>query len=400
MKALKILFGSDFHIGLRLDGIDQTPDIIEAITRLVMKAVELKELGHEVVLVFGGDIFDDNDPNEYHIGAFISVLSLIKQHDIVTYVMVGNHEARANPERLSSLSFIKEASVGFPSVTLVEDITSMEYGQSINGEVFLTFLPHVSKALVEKKKLKCAPQEYIDQKCEKILKKMERKKCDHIVFSHLNVKGAHGGSEENLLRRSDVYLPHSFTEGCLSGIKPFIIQGHIHSRQVIDNIHVVGSPVFCSFNEHGEKGFAIMTVGRDIGDQWGIEYFPALTPEFISLELDMIGCTKPFFGQEEVLEALKALPRKQKFVLKVDVTINPENNSYDWKKVQATIEKNFPLAIVKAIIPRIVSKRLVRNPKQKIGMKPEDAVQSFIKTNWKNDKEKAKEIWRVAKEYL
>lgn len=400
MKSLKIVFTSDLHIGLRLDGQDQTPDIIEVMKRVVLKAVEYKNDGHQALLVLGGDLFDSNSPNESEIGSLITVLALIKQYDLETYVMVGNHEARANPERLSCLSFIKEASTGFPTVKLVEDIDFLEYGESINGKLFLTFLPHVSKALVEKKKLKASPQEYIEQKVEKILKKVDKQKADHIIFSHLNVKGAHGGSEENLLKRSDVYLPHSVTEGCLSGIKPIIIQGHIHSRQQIDNIHIVGSPVFCSFGESGEKGFAVVTVGRDIGSDVGIEYFPSLAPEFVSLELDMIGQSTPFFQIPEVLSALKSLPRNQKFVLKVDATINPESNSYDWKKIQATIEKNFPLAVVKAIVPRIVSKRLVRNAEQTIGLTPEQAVQKFIKSNWKEDKQKCKDIWKIAKAYL
>lgn len=400
MKPLKIVWISDCHIGMRIDGLDQTPDIIEVIKQAVLKAKEYQDEGHETLLVFGGDIFDSNSPTEAQIGSFITILALIKAYGLTTYVMVGNHEARANPERLSCLSFIKDASIGFPSVTLVEDIDMMEYGQSINGKLFLTFLPHVSKALVEKKKLKASPQEYIEQKLDKILKKVERQKGDHIIFSHLNVKGAHGGSEENLLQRSDVYLPNSVTENCLSGIKPIIIQGHIHSRQQVDNIHIVGSPVFCSFNEHGEKGFAVITVGRDVGDEFGIQYFPSFAPEFIELELDMIGATKPFFQNEVVLDALKALPRKQKFVFKIDVTINPENNTYDWRKVQATIEKNFPSAIVKTIVPRIVSKRLVRSADQKIGLPPEAAVQKFIKTNWKEDKQKCKDIWKVAKGYL
>jgi exonuclease SbcD len=400
MKSLKIVAGGDFHLGLRVDNFDQTPDIEAVLARLVNKAVELKDADHEVVIVLGGDIFDSNDPNESQIAALIRVLVLIDSHGIQTYVMIGNHEARANPERLSCLSFIKDAEGVFPTVRLIEDITTMDYGQSINGVVNLTFLPHISKATVEHKKLKASPQEYIDAKVDKILKKIEGKKCDHIIFSHLNVKGAHAGSEENLLKRSDVYLPHSVTEGCLSGIKPTIIQHHIHSRSQMDNIHIIGSPVFCSFNEHGEKGFAVITVGRDVGDNDGIEYFPSGATEFMELEVDMIGKTEPFFKIPEVLEAMKQLPRNQKFVLKVDVTINPENNTYDWNKIKTTIEKNFPLSIIKTIIPRIISKRLVRNAEQKIGLSPDASVQAFIKSNWKADKVKAKSIYKVAKEYL
>lgn len=396
----KILFTSDLHIGLRIENVDQTPYIIEILMRVLNKAVELIEKGYEVTIILGGDVFDNNDPSEAQIGAFIGFLSEVKKHNIRLYVMVGNHEARANPERLSCLSFIKEASVGFPSVTLIEDITSIEFCDSVNGKCWFTFLPHVSKALIEKKKLNYTPQEYIDKKCEKILNKLQAKMVDHYVFSHLNVKGFHSGSEENLLKRSDVYLPECFTNPAVTVVRPTIIQAHIHSRQQKDNVHIVGSPIFCSANESGEKGFLEISIGKSIGDSSDMQYHPSFAPEFIELELNMIGCEEQFFKIPEVKELIKKIPKETVSIIKLDISINPENNTYNWKGIQEKLQNHFQKSIIKTIVPRIVIKRITRNSNQKISLPPDEAVRTFIKKNWSSDKDKAKAIYKKAKNYL
>lgn len=401
--ALKIVFSSDWHLGLKTDEIDRTSEIIGIVLDVVEHCRRLREQGHEVVLVVGGDIFNTNTPAENLIAELIRVFGYIKKYGILTYFEAGNHDAVADPNRLSCLSFIRKAKIAYPTINLIEDIKFLKYSTYDTGPVYFTFLPHISKATLFNKikdgKLKegTTTQQYIESKCERILTKVG-KGSQHYVFSHLNVRGAHGGSEENLLKKSEVYLPSAFTNTPPGYVTPEIIQGHIHSHQQVDNIHIVGSPIYCSFGEKGEKYFCEITHYGELGKKDEINFIPTNYRQFLQLELDMMGETRAFFDIPEVQDFMETIIPEKNPIVKFDISINPENNVYDWKKIREEVGTHN--AYVKNIVPRIILKRPVRSVDQKITLTPNDAVKLYLTKNLRKTPNRAKRIYKLAQKYL
>lgn len=404
---LKIVFSSDWHLGLKTNDIDRTDEIYGIAIQLIDHCKKLIDDGDEVYLILGGDIFDCNTPSEKHIATFIKVLGLIKVNEIKTFVMVGNHEAIADPKRLSCLSFVKAAKEGYPTVTLIEDIKTMKIGVYDTGPLYFTFLPHISKALIANKVAKKAlkseipTQKYINMKSERIAKKLGEN-TTNFVFSHLNVHGAHGGSEENLLKKSEVYLPKVFTD-CNTGMVN-IIQGHIHSRQKIGNIDIIGSPIYCSFGEKLEsKYFVEYEVPSAIGKDIKAKYIKTKHRPFMELEVDMMSETLDFFSLKDVIKFLKEVKTLSKDgfkpIVKFDVTINPENNTYNWAAIRERVQEEYDCE-VKQIIPRIIIKRPIRSVKQKLGMPVKESVKVFLNRNLKGKEKKMKLIWKYSQQYM
>jgi len=718
--ALKVVSTSDTHLGLKTDEIDRNPEIVEIMCAVVEKAIEHKKEGHDVILILGGDLFDNNTPSEKDISCLLTVFHLIKLHDIKTYVLLGNHEAVSDPDRLSCLGWIRKAKVGYPMITLVDDIKFIKVGDFDNGPLYFTFLPHITKGTVELNKRKeeyleaRTTQEYIEMKAKKILKKVA-KGSQHYVFSHLNVHGAHPGSEENLLKKSEVFLPKVFTNPPAGFVKPTIIQYHIHcldqdselltvdgwkrydqintsdlcygydietgslhetpvlevikskfegelnysggnleygmtdnhrviytskkimkvtpfseitnsvlkipvsgqiesadypiddlklkllvwifsdggysqfdnrlngikfsfkkerkikrlgdllsklsnsytkietkegvtifriisedylfqwaldilgtekelpnfftklskrqvdlvlvemshsdgnythphknkkwiqfstskklsrdiiqqmlvinnvkcgwwetkscpghwgiainigktltetrrdkytreyykgdvwcirntygtfvarkngktfitgnSQQTIDNIHIIGSPIFCGFGEQGPKYYADITIATDIGKKDDIKLVQTAYRPFHQLELDMMGSTTDFFDLPELEEfwQLLATDAHRKPIAKINVTINAENNTYNWAEIRKKIMRLLEGVYVKPIDPRVIPLKTVRSEKQKISLKPDEAVKVYLNKNITNDKSKKKRIYQKSKKYL
>lgn len=399
---MKVVASGDFHLGLQTESVDRTDEIIGILLDMVKHAYKLSK-SERTILVLGGDIFNTNTPSEAYITAFIRVLNAIKKCNLETYIMVGNHDAVADPKRLSCLNFIKKLKVGYPTLNLIEDIKFMKIGVFDNGPCYFTFLPHISKALIHSKlesgilKKEVSTQEYIESKCSRILSKVGQG-SQHIVFSHVNVRGAHGGSEVNMLKKSEVYLPSAFTNTPIGFIAPTIVQHHIHSRFIDGNINGIGSPIYCGFGEaENDKYFLELDISEEMCKGHTLNYIPTNCTKFKQLEINMMHETRGFDEYDEVNEFIDSIEKGD--VVKLDVTINPEHNHHDWKAIVSKIKKNTG-AIVKPIVPRVVLKRPVRSKNQKIGLVPKEAVQVFLKRNFKHDKPRARAIYKTALKYL
>lgn len=397
---MRIVFISDTHLGLRLMEVDRTDEIISVLLQAVKHASKLSKK-EETVLVIGGDIFQSNTPSEALISAFIRVMNAIKKAELKTYIISGNHDAVADPDRLSCLSFIRKMKVGYPTISLIEDIKFMQYGVFDTGPLCFTFLPHITKATLFNKIEdgsidEMTTQEYINSKCERILSKVG-KGSQHIVFSHLNIHGAHGGSEENMLKKSEAYLPSCFTNVQHGFVEPVIVQAHNHMHQKIGNINIVGSPICCGFGEVAEKYFLDLKVATDIGEEHEFNYIRTNCKTFKQLEINMIGEKSDFLSYKEIDDFVNSIEKGD--VVKFDITIDPENNFHDWKEIVKKVSKKTG-GEVKPIIPKIVLKRPVRSTKQKIGLDTKTAIKIFLKRNYRDDIDKARKIYKTAIKYL
>lgn len=407
---LVVVSTSDTHLGLKTDDIDRNDEIVDILLSTVDRAIENKVKGNDVILILGGDIFNSNTPSERDISDLLTVFNKIKEHDIKTYYLLGNHEAYSDPNRLSCLGFVKKAKVGYPSITLIDDIKFLKIADYDSGPLYFTFLPHISRGTLEKVKRdtpeyrECrSPQDYIDAKCKKILKKVG-KGSQHYVFSHLNIKGVHPGSEENLLKKSEVFLPNCFSNTPVGYVTPTVIQYHIHTNQEIDNIHVIGSPIFCGFGEQGPKYFCEIKIKDQLGQRDNIELIRTKYRPFHQLELNMIGETRDFFDIPELEEFWKVLSADldRKPVAKINVKINAENNNYNWDEIRKKIMRLLDGVYLKPINPeRVSSNRETRSKDQKIALTPSEAIKVYLTRHVSGDdaKEKKKRIYNKSKKY-
>lgn len=372
----KVVFFSDIHLGLVTNDINRTEEIVKVSLDAVKHAIKLKKAGDDVTIVIGGDIFDHNNPSEYLIGQFIRILNLAVKYKIQTYVLYGNHDAVSDTKRKGCLDFVKKLKGDYSLVTLIDDITCIKWFTADYGYVFLTFLPHISKARLKDTKFKTV-QEYIDAKAEKVWGKVGQA-YHQLIFSHLNVKGIIPGSEENLLKKSEIYLPDSFIEGNqgMGQIAPMIIQGHIHTRQKTDNVHVIGSPIFVDFGEKEKnKYFAVIELPDLIGTQWKVRYKRTDCLPFIELNFDYTDGNDP----SKELKTKKMMKQIKGAVVKVNIIYDENSPSVDWEQIRKELSKS--AHYVKPILPKFVRARTVRNEKQSVNLLPGDAVKLWLKSN-------------------
>ena len=391
---MELVWTSDLHFGLKTDGIDRNEEIFNVTLDVVKYACKLSKSGKDTRMVFGGDIFNTNQPSEDQIYLFTKILAYLHKYGVKTYVLAGNHDAVFSRQRLSCLSFVKNIGHISENIELVQDITCIKAKDTDLGPVFFTFLPHISRAHISEKHK--SPQDYVNKKTEAILKKMG-KTANHYVFSHLNVKGAHAGSEESLLKKSEVYVPECLSEGMAD--LPAIIQGHIHTPAIMGNINIVGSPIFCTFGEDTEieKSFLHITIPEMFGEKEQWRSLPTSCTTFKQIELDLSDVdwkSNDFFDLPQIKSFLK-LEKNKKYHLKFDLTVNAHDCFLNFDNIRAKIENDF--VKVKPIVPKYVRQRITRSKEQKIGMNAVDSVKVFFKTN---KPKRAKERFLLAKQYM
>ena len=393
---MKVVVVNDIHLGLVTSEIDRTEEIMLILREIAKHAIALSEQDKNVVVVVNGDIFEDNKPSEKLISAFISFINYFFGMDIQVYVVVGNHDAINDPENLSCLGF-KKLKKGYSYVKLIEDIKTLNFATFDNGKLYLTFLPHISKAHLELAGGKYkTTQEYINKKCMKVME-VVKPGDQHIIFSHLNVEGLVPGSEENLLKKSRVFLPDFLImdeEPKDGRVKPTIIQAHIHKHQTMKNIYVTGSQLYTdSTDTDTDKFYCVIDVSEKISKKDSIKFFKVKNcRRFYDIDMDLMD------GQTDPMQAVKALLKdiKPNSIVKFSPVVSDMVSSFDWESFRETIAKKTD-SYVKPINPKVVIKRVVRNESQKMGLKPERALKVWFRA-YKHDRRKIR--YKLAKEYI
>jgi len=382
----RVVWASDFHLGLTTDEVDRTDEIIRVLEYIFKHAVEVKA----DCVVLGGDIFDHNQPGEHLIGVFIALLNILSAAGIKVYVMVGNHDAIAKHKRRSCLSFIRKLSKqGYKNLRLVDDIKTIKLWDAEVGNVYFSFLPFISGAHIDKKYKNA--QQYYDTKMRSVRKKLKQDD-QWFVFSHLNVKDCVYGTEEYMLKKVETWVPDFLTEFKLGQTLPIIIQAHIHTRQERKNIHVVGSPIFTGFGEkEGNKYFVQLDIPEFMGEgAGGMQYIETPCLKFMELEAHI---TKP---NEDVLEQeLTTGGVDKNTIVKINLTMEESGIGFNVEELR---QKFASVAhYVKPIHPKIVRQRVKRNKGQTVQLDPKSAVKVWLKSHKPKN---PKKLFRLASKYI
>lgn len=394
---MKVVEVNDIHLGLVTSEIDRTEEIMSVLKEVAKKVISLKEEDKNTILVINGDIFEDNKPSEKLISAFISFLNLFFGKEIDVFVVVGNHDSINDPENLSCLGFLRKLKKGYSYVKLIDDIKTLKYDTFDNGNVYLTFLPHITKAHVALSDGKYkTTQDYINKKVNKVMRVVGQGDS-HYIFSHLNVEGLVPGSEENLLRKSRVFLPDSIimdTDPTDGRIKPTIIQAHIHKHQIHKNVHVVGSQIYTDSSDTDvEKFYCVIDISEQIGKKDKIEFIPTKgCRRFYDIDMNLMD------GNTSPMEAVKNLIKdiKPNSIVKLSPVVSDMISGFDWEAFREEVATKTN-SYVKPINPKVVLKRVVRNEEQKVGLDPHSALKVWFRA-YKHDRRKIR--YKLAKEYI
>jgi len=376
---LRVVWSSDFHLGLTTGEIDRTDEIVDILLYIAHYSKKIKA----DAVVLGGDIFHKNNPSEELIAKFILVMNAFAECECNIYVIVGNHDSVPNPNRLSCLSFIGKLKKKYPKFHLISDIKCIEFKVTDIGPVYFTFYPHITKSVLERyaPKNKLTTQQYIDNKTKKIFKKVGNGSYNY-VFSHLNIKDVIPGSEENLLKKSEVYLPESLNmaQENFGILPPIVIQGHIHKRQDIDNIHIVGSPLHVEFGEHDtEKFFLDIHIPNSFNEKGALKYIPTECTKFFSLEIELIKkVSKGFLDLKKVKKFINSIPPKS--IIKIEPTLSGDNAVFNWDQIREEIAKKTN-SYVKPIVPKIIKHKVTRNKEQTANLNPFEALKVWFRSN-------------------
>ena len=384
----KLVWLSDLHWGLSTDEIDRNDEITSVAIHVAKHAVKIKASW----FVFGGDLFHNNQPSEELISRFLRVLNILTKANIRVFVMDGNHDKYSKSNRKSALQFLERLKPRYPNVRWIHDVTTLRV---IKGRFpcYFTFFPHIVKVHIPKEFK--TPQEYVDACAEKIIKKLNLF-SHHFVFSHLNVRGAVPGSEEDMLKKSEIFLPdHFHTTSYIDKPIPITLNGHIHSAQQTGYVRIVGSPIYVSFGEKDEhKYFAEVDVPENGDELANVKLIPTPCRPFVEISIDVK--SDAVMGEYEKNQII-AMGEKihPDAIVKLNVTVPESHSGLNWEEIRKEFAKH--CYYVKPIIPKIIRDRVKRNRKQTIRLNPNDAVKLFVETNKPKD---GAAIVSLAQQYL
>lgn len=370
----KVIFTSDWHLGLHTDGFDRNKDILNIVKQLYSHCRKLNNLK---CIVLGGDIFDKNNPNEKDIAFFLKVLNKLSTLCKI-YIITGNHEAIHDGSRASCLSFLYPYSEKNPNIKIIEDVKVIKAFDTDGGPLHFIFLPHLTKYNLQDTKFDDV-QDYINAKTKSIFKKIG--KGQSIAFSHLDIKNYDNrGSEERMLKKSNLRLPEEMLTGVrLVDIAPTVINGHLHSRGKLDNVHVIGSPIYTDFKDcDRSKYFAEITISDSITGDITVDYIETKCSKFVELDIDIMD---EVFSNLIEVDGIKNFVRdiQPNSFVKFSIKMSPEQASViDFNRFRMTLEESKQCQ-VKPILPQIINVRTVRSDDQKVDLPLEDALKIFIK---------------------
>ena len=340
---IKGIAASDFHLGLVTDDLDRTDEIMSVMRYIFKYAV--KEKCQFVALP--GDIFHTNSPTDHQIGLFISALNILRKKSIRVFIIPGNHEAKHKGR--SCLSFLKELKDGYPNVHLFEDIKTVKMWDSKanNGAIYFTFIPYLYKTHIDQEKYKSV-QDYINKRCEQIHNKIPIY-AKHFVFSHLLMEGTIVGTENTMLKRANLFVPEVLMTKNHLGVLPVIINGHQHTRNRIGNVRIIGSPIFCRFDEkETHKYFIQLNIPTvPFNNPKVIKFMRTPCHKFEEFEIDLL--------ESSVEEAIKSIRPRKDSIVKLNVTCRDTDN-FDFENIREQISAK--CYYVKPIQPRYVRKRI------------------------------------------
>ncbi len=295
-EPIRILHFADIHIGMenygRIDpetGMNQRVlDFVSRLKEIVDRAIEREA----DVVIFAGDAFKTRDPNPTYQRAFARQIMRLSRANIVTLLLVGNHDMPVIEQRASSMDIF--ATLDVPNVIVGRE-EKLHRIETARGIVQIATVPWPQRnRLLKYEEHRSMTIEQLDQEMERVLdNELQRlagevdAKLPAILTGHFTISGAVFGSERNVMLGRDTIIK-------LSSLRleawDYIAMGHIHKHQDVHQgnypgVVYSGSLERIDFGEENEpKGFCWIEARR--GDtQWRFEPMDSVRP-FVSIYAD------------------------------------------------------------------------------------------------------------------
>jgi len=262
---MKLLHLADLHIGKRVYEYSMLEEQKAALTQAFRMAVEHKA---DAVLI-AGDVYDKNIPTIEGVKLFDTFLTALKQKDIPTFIISGNHDSA---ERLSFGRHLFENSQIYLSGTYEEDIWKKTLTDEF-GEVDIYLLPFLKPQQIEVAEGEEKPQDYTDA-IKLVLNRLKINKNNrNVLLAHQFVGGGstepfRADSETQSVGGVDMVDYRVFDDF------DYVALGHLHGAQHVgrETVRYAGSPVKYSFSEaRQEKSATLITLGKKQSEASGQE---------------------------------------------------------------------------------------------------------------------------------
>ena len=270
---MKLLHLADLHIGKRVYEYSMLEEQKAALTQAFRMAVEHKA---DAVLI-AGDVYDKNIPTIEGVKLFDTFLTALKQKDIPTFIISGNHDSA---ERLSFGRHLFENSRIYLSGTYEEEIFKKTLCDEF-GEVDIYLLPFLKPQQIEVAEGEEKPQDYTDA-IKLVLNRLKINKNNrNVLLAHQFVGGGttepfRVDSETQSVGGVDMVDYRVFDDF------DYVALGHLHGAQHVgrETVRYAGSPVKYSFSEaRQEKSATLITLGKKQSEASGQEMITDISIE-------------------------------------------------------------------------------------------------------------------------
>ena len=296
--AIRILHFADLHIGMENFGqIDPGTGVNQRVLDFIHRLAEVVDyaIDHQAdVVLFCGDAFKTRDPNPTYQREFARQIMRLTQHEIVTVLLVGNHDMPVMEKRASSVDIFRTLAVPNVIVGYKEELHRIN---TRHGLLQLAAVPWPMRArLVQDEETRRASIEEMDRALEQIMdQELEHLAADvdeqypAILAGHFTVDGSLLGSERNVMIGRDAVVKLSALN------KPtwdYVAMGHIHKHQDVNAgrypaVVYSGNLERIDFGEELEpKGFCWVNVRRG-STTW--EFVPIQARRFVTIDADATG---------------------------------------------------------------------------------------------------------------
>lgn len=353
---------SDLHLGLRVEDMERTPEIEKALNFAVDAAI-----AREVrAFLINGDLTHTSSPPYSLLAILIAAIARLVDAGIEVWIVRGNHEALANDD-LWALTPLERA--GFKNVRFIKRPTSFRVP---GGPHVFTFLPHAVKREA-KAAGHSSVQHWYSATVKKGIEAAQASGGKVTVFSHTNVKGARAGTENLMVRQSDLQVPAVCFD---SDDVTQVFSGHVHTPQEVGKVFIIGSPVCTDFGDVSpDRGFVFANLLDD--GTWEKERVRTPQAPLAELRFEILeGETNEGFIAD-FQAALTNEPVTAETILKVKIRVDEDRApefDFEWAKKEAAaralVLRDFEVTRVK--------QRRARDPKIRSQMPPREAVERFL----------------------
>jgi len=384
---MRILHFADLHLGVenysRIDpqtGLStRLIDFLNALDELVDYA-----LNNAVDLVlFCGDAYKSRDPSQTHQREFAKRIRKLSDNNISVFLLAGNHDLPNAEGRATAVEIFDTLSIENVTVANIPQSYHLKTGK---GNIQIVALPWVRRSkLLSREETKNMSLDQINEKMQEVLTGWISAEIDNLepaipaIFAgHLaHAQAIHGSEKSMLMGREHVLQLSTIANPAFD----YVALGHLHNRQVVDNIVPVvypGSLQSIDFGDEGqEKGFYIVEINgaADRGSRLlAYDFHPVKTRRFLTIKVDAdtddpMGSILHSIARKDVSDAIVRLQIKSSA-----------------KKVDMIQESEIRKALREAYFIAAVSQEIEQDQRSRIGSRsvesitPVEALQLYIES--------------------